>query len=176
MRVPAERCRGVSACYSLSMHCERAPHFKRLRLDVAPPPLRCAGLRSAAAALGERSVRRKNYTGSRQNVNWYFLRITLRHSRCSASGKSFLRPRCPRFDCACARCIRGRRPKSRKPGTLLTGIAANPNCSPQRHHCIEHKTWNQASYRAFGSSIARPVSAAAVIDRAILLLPVPCLQ
>ena len=42
--------------------------------------------------------------------------------------------------------------------------------------CIEHETWNQASYRAFGSSIARPVSAAAVIDRAILLLPVPCLQ
>ena len=41
---------------------------------------------------------------------------------------------------------------------------------------IEHETWKQASYRAFGSSIARPVSAAAVIDRAILFLPVPCPQ
>jgi hypothetical protein len=44
------------------MHYERAPYFKRLKLDVAPPPLRYAvqGLRSAAAALGERCVRRKN--------------------------------------------------------------------------------------------------------------------
>ena len=25
-----------------SMHYERAPHFKRLKLDVAPPPLRSA--------------------------------------------------------------------------------------------------------------------------------------
>jgi hypothetical protein len=49
----------------LSMHYERAPHFKGLKLDVAPPPLRSAvqGLRSAAAALGERCVRGKN--GSR---------------------------------------------------------------------------------------------------------------
>src|ERR1017187_3230539 len=38
-----------------SMHYERAPRFRRWKLDVAPPPLRCAvqGLRSAAAALGE---------------------------------------------------------------------------------------------------------------------------
>jgi hypothetical protein len=37
------------------MHYERAPRFRRWKLDVAPPPLRCAvqGLRSAAAALGE---------------------------------------------------------------------------------------------------------------------------
>ena len=56
-------------------------------------------------------------------VSWYFRRVTVRHSRCSASGtklrisssatsrftkrsasgKSFLRPRRPRFDRACAR-------------------------------------------------------------------------
>jgi len=56
-------------------------------------------------------------------VSWYFRRVTVRHDRCSASGtklrvssfatsrftkrsasgKSFLRPRVPRFDCACAR-------------------------------------------------------------------------
>ena len=38
-----------------SMHYERAPRFRRWKLDVAPPPLRCAvqGLRSATAALGE---------------------------------------------------------------------------------------------------------------------------
>ena len=61
--------------------------------------------------------------------NWYLVRITVRHKRCSASGtklrlsssatsrftrrsasaKSFLRPRGPRFDCACARCRRSRR-------------------------------------------------------------------
>src|SRR5437899_2745415 len=61
---------------------------------------------------------------TRLRVNWYFLRITVRQRRCSASGtklrlnsfatsrftrrsasgKSFLRPRGPRFDCACARC------------------------------------------------------------------------
>src|ERR1035437_593147 len=37
------------------MHYERAPRFRRWKLDVAPPPLRCAvqGLRSATAALGE---------------------------------------------------------------------------------------------------------------------------
>src|SRR5438128_2241293 len=60
---------------------------------------------------------------TRLRVNWYFLRITVRQRRCSASGtklrlnsfatsrftrrsasgKSFLRPRGPRFDCACAR-------------------------------------------------------------------------
>jgi hypothetical protein len=36
------------------MHYERAPRFRRSRLDVAPPPLGCAvqGLRYAAAALG----------------------------------------------------------------------------------------------------------------------------
>ena len=37
-----------------SMHYERAPHFRRLKLGMAPPPLR-----SAAAALGERCVRAK---------------------------------------------------------------------------------------------------------------------
>ena len=62
-----------------------------------------------------------NRTCSR--VSWYFRRVTVRHSRCSASGtklrvnsfatsrftkrsasgKSFLRPCRPRFDCACAR-------------------------------------------------------------------------
>src|SRR6266550_3024436 len=56
-------------------------------------------------------------------LNWYFRRVTVRHTRCSASGtklrissfatsrftkrsasgKSLLRPRRPRFDCACAR-------------------------------------------------------------------------
>src|SRR6267378_898440 len=39
---------------SRSMHYERAPRFRRSKLDVAPPPLRCAvqWLRSATAALG----------------------------------------------------------------------------------------------------------------------------
>src|SRR5438876_6814638 len=61
---------------------------------------------------------------TRSQVNWYFLRITVRQSRCSlsgtklkvsswatnrftnrsASGKSFFRPCGPRLDCACARC------------------------------------------------------------------------
>src|SRR6267143_6315824 len=61
---------------------------------------------------------------TRSRFSWYFLRVTVRHRRCSASGtklkvnsratsrltrrsasrKSFLRPRGPRFDCACARC------------------------------------------------------------------------
>src|ERR1700681_1705172 len=41
-----------------SMHYERAPRFRRSKLDGAPPPLRYAvqGLRSAAAALGARDV------------------------------------------------------------------------------------------------------------------------
>lgn len=34
-----------------SMHYERAPRFRRSKPDVAPPTLRCAGLRSATAAL-----------------------------------------------------------------------------------------------------------------------------
>jgi len=33
-------------------HYERAPRFRRSKLDVTPPPLRCARLRSAPAALG----------------------------------------------------------------------------------------------------------------------------
>src|SRR5436853_3365087 len=61
---------------------------------------------------------------TRSYLNWYFLRVTVRHRRCSAagtqlrvnswatsrftrrsaSGKSLLRPRRPRLDCACARC------------------------------------------------------------------------
>src|SRR6185437_9518749 len=61
---------------------------------------------------------------ARTRVSWYFLRVTVRHRRCSASGtklrvnsratsrftrrlasgKSLLRPRRPRLDCACARC------------------------------------------------------------------------
>jgi hypothetical protein len=61
---------------------------------------------------------------TRLRVNWYFLRITVRQRRCSASGtkrrvssfaishftrrsapgRSFLRACGPRFDCACARC------------------------------------------------------------------------
>jgi hypothetical protein len=61
---------------------------------------------------------------ARSRVNWYFLRVTVRHKRCSASGtklkvnsratsrftkrsasrKSFLRPRRPRLDSACAKC------------------------------------------------------------------------
>src|SRR6266481_4291855 len=60
----------------------------------------------------------------RARLNWNFLRVTVRHSRCSASGtklrvssratsrftrrsastKSLLRPRRPRLDSACARC------------------------------------------------------------------------
>ena len=31
------------------MHYEGAPLFRKSKLDVASPPLRCAGLRSAAA-------------------------------------------------------------------------------------------------------------------------------
>jgi len=44
------------------MHYESAPHFRKLKLGKAPPPLRYAvqGLRCAAAALRERCVRRKN--------------------------------------------------------------------------------------------------------------------
>src|SRR5712691_249036 len=61
---------------------------------------------------------------TRSHLNWYFLRVTVRHRRCSssgtklkvnsratsrftrrsASGKSLLRPRRPRLDSACARC------------------------------------------------------------------------
>src|SRR5215469_3449692 len=61
---------------------------------------------------------------TRSRLNWYFLRVTVRHRRCSASGtklnvssratsrltrrsastKSLFRPRRPRLDCACARC------------------------------------------------------------------------
>src|SRR5215471_15906442 len=61
---------------------------------------------------------------TRSRLNWYFLRVTVRHKRCSGSGtklnvsswatsrftrrsastKSLLRPRRPRLDCACARC------------------------------------------------------------------------
>src|SRR5438034_1379960 len=61
---------------------------------------------------------------TRSHLNWYFLRVTVRHSRCSASGtklkvsswatsrftsrsasrKSVLRPRRPRLDSACAKC------------------------------------------------------------------------
>jgi hypothetical protein len=38
------------------MHYERAPRFRRSKLDVAPPPLRCAGLRSATAALESKTT------------------------------------------------------------------------------------------------------------------------
>ena len=61
---------------------------------------------------------------TRSHLNWYFLRVTVRHKRCSGSGtklrtnsratsrftrrsastKSLLRPRRPRLDSACARC------------------------------------------------------------------------
>src|SRR5262249_16857677 len=60
----------------------------------------------------------------RSHLSWYFLRVTVRHRRCSASGtklkvnswatsrftrrsasgKSLLRPRRPRLDSACAKC------------------------------------------------------------------------
>jgi hypothetical protein len=45
----------LSRLTTRSMHYERAPRFGRWKLDVAPPPLRCAvqELRSAAAALGD---------------------------------------------------------------------------------------------------------------------------
>jgi len=51
------------------MHYERARHFRKLKLGMAPPPLRYAvqGLRSAAAALGERCVRKETAAGSGQN-------------------------------------------------------------------------------------------------------------
>jgi hypothetical protein len=42
---------GVADSGEFSMHYERAPRFRRLRPDVAPPPLRCVGLCSATAAL-----------------------------------------------------------------------------------------------------------------------------
>src|SRR5208283_1009547 len=64
------------------------------------------------------------FNRTRSRRNWYFLRVTVRHRRCSASGtklsvssratsrftkrsastKSLLRPRRPRLDSACARC------------------------------------------------------------------------
>src|SRR5450756_2413751 len=58
-----------------SMHYERAPRFRRWKLDVAPPPLRCAvqGLRSATAALGEGTrvvcPAKKTAAGPRQ-IGW----------------------------------------------------------------------------------------------------------
>ena len=43
-------CRGRVWSGQFSMHYERAPRFRSSKLDVAPPPLRCAGLRSATGA------------------------------------------------------------------------------------------------------------------------------
>src|ERR1700730_2478782 len=64
------------------------------------------------------------FNRTRSRRNWYFLRVSALHRRCSTSGtklsvnsratnrftsrsastKSFFRPRRPRLDCACARC------------------------------------------------------------------------
>src|ERR1700720_3244298 len=50
------------------MHYERAPHFKRLKLDVAPPPLRCAGASlRCGGARGAVGAGGKTAAGSRQN-------------------------------------------------------------------------------------------------------------
>jgi hypothetical protein len=59
----------LAVILSRSMHYERAPHFKGLNVGMAPPPLRYAvqGLRSAAAAQGERCVRRRKLARSSQN-------------------------------------------------------------------------------------------------------------
>src|ERR1700751_3824949 len=40
-------------------------------------------------------------------------------------------------------------PSRAKTGTLLNGIAASLKPAPERHHCSEHETRNQASYRAW---------------------------
>ena len=57
------------------MHYERAPQFRRLKLGMAPPPLRYAvpGLRSAAAALGSGVCGRKLQAGlGKMAGEWHF--------------------------------------------------------------------------------------------------------
>jgi hypothetical protein len=56
------------------MHYERAPHFKRLKLDVAPPPLRCAGasLRCGGARGAVGAAKKLQQGLGRMAGKWHF--------------------------------------------------------------------------------------------------------
>src|ERR1700730_10683510 len=82
-RRPQSGCHGHDREYMAAqnglMHYERAPRFRRLRSDVAPPPLRCAvqGLRSATAALESKCSSVSGAKGLQESIGksageWHF--------------------------------------------------------------------------------------------------------
>jgi len=117
----ARKCRSARAANVAGLVSPSASAFN-MRLALAPSRSETQLDNLMCASSSRDSSRSCSCT--RLRVSWYFRRITARHRRCSASGtklrfsslatsrftkrsasgKSLLRPRRPRFDCACARC------------------------------------------------------------------------
>jgi hypothetical protein len=101
---------------------------------------------------------------TRSRVNWNFLRVTVRHRRCSASGtklrvnsratsrftkrsasgKSLLRPRGPRFDCACARMQRSRHPACALPLPYTGAIETAEEFGVRLYREAWQRGWSRA--------------------------------